>query len=786
MAYTSADSLKSLEPSPSGDGVVVPTTRMSDPLAVQNYARRLIDNDEKRSWKRSRVNGLVDGNPPYRMTDLRKAGRAEACNVNWGTARGYLEGAAGAFYDLFSEAPGFMEVRTAYGTPEEQEQWSSDIGAETDWTLRESPVWDYEMSLSIDNLILHGCGPMLFEDAWRPLPKAFLCGDLKVPEFTKSDTTYWDAAMVQATYFPPELYAFIEDPDMARQVGWDVEFTRKVIANAMGLRNQAGMMYEWEFYQQELKNNSLSYYDEPRVCRVCHVFWKEFDGRITQAIVERNTTTGVGTEFMYRRIGRYDNWGQVVHPLYFDHGNGGYHHSVTGLGVKMFSAMEYENRLLCNLADKAFAPKVLFKPTTSEARQKFELATFGEFGVLPRGMESMQSPVAGLMDDGLKLHGTLNEVVSTNLSSYRQQVPMNKPGNPPTKWQKQYEAAMQSALSKTQFNRFYKQLDMLYREIYRRLADPNSPDPMAKDFQERCKKRGVPQEALGRVRYVGAARVVGQGSAFMRKAAIDSLFMIAGSLPEDGRSNLLADKVAAEAGQAAVDRYYPRKQPTTASDQVAEATQWVGVMRAGVPAVVASSQNAVVYASTFLGAAVEAVKSLQQGASPPDVLKFLGVIGPAIAAQIKRMAQDPTRQGVFKALMEQWQQLAAITDKLKGVVMKMQQGQQQQQQKTQQAMTDAQLKQAKAGSDIALKTAKTKAQMQQSREKHQLKLQEEAQDHHVALTQQVQSHQLDVAQRAQDMVVNDATAASDISREDQYAQAEMARAQQEPTNPDEG
>jgi len=741
MSYAGSESLKSLEPTPDQDGVRVPRTRMKDALAVQNYCRRLIDNDNtKRGWKRSRVNGLVDGNPPYGMNDLRRAGRADACNVNWGTARGYLEGAAGSFYDLFSEAPGFITVRTGYGTHEQREVWSSEISLQADRALRESAVWDYEMSLSIDNLILHGCGPLLFEDAWKPLPKAFLAGDLKVPEFTKSDTTYWEAAMVQATYFPPELYEFIEDASAASAVGWDVAFTRKVIAHAMGLRNQAGHMHEWEFYQQELKNNSLSYYDEPRVCRVCHVFWREFDGRITHAIVERDTTTGVGTEFLFHKVGRYDGWHQAIHPMYFDHGNGGYHHSVTGLGVKMYSAMEYENRLICNLCDKAFAPKVLFKPTTSEARQKFELATYGEFGVLPKGMDSVQNPVAGLMDDGLRLHDMLTGLVSSNLSSYRQQVPMPKPGNPPTKWQKQYEASLQSALSKTQFNRFYKQLDTLYCEIYRRLSAPNSPDPTAQDFQRRCRAAGVPMEALGRPELVQATRVVGQGSAFMRKAAIDALFMVAGALPEDGRSNLIADKVAAEAGQAAVERYYPRKQPTMATEQQADAVMWVGVMRAGVPAVVSSEQNPVTYAGTFLSAATEAVQSLRQGAPINEVVKFLGLVGPAIAAHLKRIANDPTRQGVFNTMQSQWEQLARITDKLKQMAVKMQEGQATQRKRTQQAMSDGQLRAFKVQGDIALKTAKTRAQLAQSAQKHRMKM----------------------AEQAQAMVLKDAQTASDI------------------------
>jgi hypothetical protein len=48
-----------------------PTTRMKNAMEVQNYFRRLIDNDAKRSYKRSRLNGLIDGMPPYKASKLR-------------------------------------------------------------------------------------------------------------------------------------------------------------------------------------------------------------------------------------------------------------------------------------------------------------------------------------------------------------------------------------------------------------------------------------------------------------------------------------------------------------------------------------------------------------------------------------------------------------------------------------------------------------------------------------------------------------------------------------------
>lgn len=731
----------------------VPETRMKDARQVQDYCRRLIDNDEKRSWKRSRVNGLVDGNPPYRASKLREAGRAEACNVNWNISRSYMEAAVGAFYDLFSEAPGYITVRTDFGNDEQKETWSNIISEEIDRVFRNSKVWDYNMQISQWDMVLHGCGPFIFETAHQVLPKAILCGDLKVPELTKSDTFYWDAAMVETTYYPPQLYEFIQNEETAYKIGWDVEYTKLVIANAMDIRQQQGVRYDWEFYQQELKNNSLSYYDDSKVCRICHVMWKEFDGRITHVMVERDSSTtsmaqmkGDGVEsdikFLYRHIGRYAGFNNMVHPMYFDHGNGGYHHSVTGLGVKMYASMEYQNRLLCNLADKAFAPKIIFNPTTAENAQKFQLVHMGDYAVMPGGFQFQQTGVAGLMNDGIAMYNTVDQLQQSNLSSYRQQVPADKSGNPVTKYEKQLEAAQQSALNKTQFNRYYEQLDMLYEEIYRRLSNLNSTDERAKEFQNRCTRRGVPKEAISRVSNIQATRVVGQGSAFMRKQAIDSLFTIVGTLPEDGRTNLIADKIAAEAGQSAVNRYYPRKGTIMPDDQKAEAVQWVAAIKVGVTPVVTPNQNPMVYAQTFLAAAAQAMQSLSQGADPMSVLQFLEIIGPASAAHLQRLQKDPTRQTQFKLLSEQWKKLASVTDQLKQQIQKQQEQMKQQQQSSQGAMNDMQIKQLKAQTDIQIKKAKTAAQLQQSQDKHRLKL----------------------AQGVQDLAIKDASAAAEIHR----------------------
>lgn len=712
------DTLKTLEQEPDSKKTKVPQCRMMDAQATQAFAKRLTDNDDKRSWKRSRVNGIVDGNPPYLRSKLLAANRADACNVNWGIARAYMEAGAGALYDLTSEAPGIFAIRTAHGNDENKEEWSNIMSEEADRAAHDDPVWDYNIQQSQWNIILHGCGPFLFEDGFTPFPRAFQCGDLKVPERTRSDTYYWDACAFNTWYYPPQLFAFIEDKDAADKIGWDVEQTRLVIATATDIRTKNGALYDWEWYQQEMKNNSLAYYDDTKVIWLSHVFWKEFDGRITHAIVQQENAITVPVKYLFIQVGRYKNWNEVVHPMYFDRGNGGFHHSVTGLGVKMYSAMDYQNRLLCNLADKAFAPKILFKPSTTEASQKFQMQNFGDYAVLNSNWDWEQTGIAGLMQDGLAINQQVTDVMQSNLSSYRQQMPMKQQGNPITAKQVMYDASQQATLTKTSYNRYYKQEDALCTEIVRRLCNLNTTNQQAKDFQERCKNRGVPVECFGRIERVEAVRVIGQGSAFMRKAAVDALLPFIGALPEDGRDKLLSDKIAAEAGAAAVRRYYPTSRPKMASEQEERAANQVADMKVGVAPVITASQNPVTFASAFMRAASQAVESLTQGANPADVLQFLSMVGPAVMAHMKRFANDPTRQTIYKALSEQWKRLTVVADKLRDQVRRMYEAQAQQQEETQSALQDQQLKTLQTTSDIALKTAKTQASIKQSAEKH--------------------------------------------------------------------
>jgi len=682
-----------------------PETRIATALQARSIYERLWSADTVRAKKRQMVKGLVDGNPPYIQGDLDAVGRSNQANINFRIAESYFSNAVGAFYDLFSEAPTYASIRLKGTNPETSDQWSRIATTHFDWLLRFEEGFDYNTQISQDEMVLYGCGPMIFQDEfdWRPM--AVLTGRLKVPERTKSNTAYWELASVEVDYLAHELYEKILYAKEASSMGWNVERVRQAIMRAHPDYQKGGLWINWEWHQQQLKNGSLYYSNTSTTIRCVHLFFREFckpgeaEGKISQAIILADSVEGMpGDKFLFQKIGRFDNWNQCIHPMYYDRGGGGFHHSVTGMGVKMYSAIAYQNRLLCNLADKAFSPKMVFKPTTSTQAEEFSLQQFGEYSVLSDGFDLIQTPIQGVMEEGLVFNRELGGTIASNLSQYRSRQPDQK-GNPRTAYEVGKDAAQEASLQKTQMNRYYAQQDGLYSEMYRRATISGRSSYTAggtrcKEFIERCVKDGIPLEQLRNVEYVKASRVVGQGSEFLRKQSLNELWMTVGpGLPETGRTNMQDDMIAASAGQSAVVRYNPKPNPSMLpDDQTALAMGQVADMKIGVPAVVTATQNPAIFAPIFLQAADQAAGTLEQGGNPQEVAAFLDLAGQAIAQHLQRLSRDPSRKQLVKQLTDQWTKLAKLHDDL---VQHIQDQAQQQQQK--QAQMDAQQ------SDFALK-----------------------------------------------------------------------------------
>ncbi len=720
----------------------VPESRMTSALEVRSQIGNFIRADDaSRAYKRAQVKGLVDGNAPYRQGDLVAAGRSKDCNVNWRISEAYLSRAFSGYYDIFSETPTYSICTTEFGRGQQATDWSAIITEEFDaCVMKATNHLDYNMQTSQYDMVLYGPGPLRFRGPLDYRPWHVPTGMLLVPEMSESTTSEWDQAAIRSYIAPDTLYGYIRHEESAMKVGWNPEGVKQSIIRAHPRSKQQGQYTNWEYHQQLLKNSSYYYSAESSTIHMGEYFFREFPegdeerGRITHAIVDLSPESQDPDAFLYLAVGKFKDFNEIIHPMYLNHGGGGYHHSAIGLGIMMNSAMQYQNKLLCNLADKAFAPKVMFKPTSAAQDEAFNLIQFGDYARVPAGFDMVPVPISGHLEEGMGFNELVTRMAASNLSMFRKDADSQQ-GNPISATQVNREASEAGAMAKTELNHYYNQLDWLYTEMFRRASNLNIPDnapgaSAVRKFQKRCEDRGVPKQAL-RMCTVTASRIVGQGNAFLRTQTLLRLLNILPRLPESGQAKLIRDYIASEAGYRLVDRYAPESnRDTLPSEDEMIATLQVNAAKDGTSPVVTDLQNPIIFASIFLKACADILGSLKQNPQgAPKALAFLETIGPAIHKQLDRIKDDPTRADIYKELSQRFAQVAKMTDQLQK---QMQQAMKQQQQGQMQAQRAAQiqngqdpetqLKAAQMKADLQLKSMKVAQDLKTKQQKSDLNL----------------------------------------------------------------
>ena len=697
----------------------VPESRLNDAPAVQSMVKSMIRADDRRSKVRAKVKGLVDGNAPYSSAELTRTGQSFRTNVNFREGESFLNMGMSAFFDVFAEVPTYATVKVRHGDANDSEKYSRIITEEFDRLQKKDGSFDYMMQLSQHEMVLYGSGPMIFEDNsdWRckPIKNA----DLLVPEGTKSNTEDWEMCVVRSQYRAHELYKFIRNEKAAAKAGWTVKAAKKAIMSANP--DSLGSNHTWEKHQQELRNNDLSYSSRCDVITVAHVFYREFpndknpEGAVSHCIVDER---GDNKEFLFRKLNRFKQWSEVVHPMYYDKGDG-QHHSVKGMGVKMFASLELKNRLKCSLVDAAMARTAIhLQPNSPNDLNRMNVVQMGPYSVIPSGYNVTQTNSAGVLDAPLAVERELEGLMQANLSQYRQR--LEKQGNPRTATEIEALMAQQSVLGKTQLNRYYAQLDVLFAERYRRAINPNMTKDMAGaaeaiEFQKKCIERGCPRECLDKIEFVQSTRTAGRGSAMERRAISNALMNVIGMLPEGGRKKVIEDHVASLAGYHSLGRYYPMpEEDVDTQEQQQEAARENALFKTGAIIPIAGGDNHAVHTEVHLQAAAESIQAAQQGAGDlTEIAAYMQQIIEHVYGHLQELEKDPTRKELVGIYADQLKEIEKVSEELMQEVSRQQEQQMAEQQQQQQQM--AEMQQLQGGGDMKDQLAMMRAERDEAR-----------------------------------------------------------------------
>lgn len=719
-------------------------SRITSASKLRQCVQAMVDANQKRNGRNALLEGLVDGNPPYDASKLAAAGQKGRANFNTGEAEAFLEAAISAYYDVESEVDSLAVVRCDVDDQRAFE-WGRIVSEEFDRLLKSDSSWDYHTQLRIREMVMFGCGPMVFLDEWTWKPTARANKTVYVPKKTPSDVNQWDRVAFVYDYTVDELYRYVQNEDAATRAGWDVAAVKEVIKTAA---QESGATYgsgDWQALQEEIRANDFAVGEQVKVVKVAQVLFRELNGKITEAWLAMSDDKD---RFLFKRVGRYDRWTQVVVPFYYSRGTGR-HHEVRGLGQKQFNPLITMMRMTNGTVDSAFARmKILFKPTGS-GKASMEIVNLGPYGIMPGGFDFVNTNVGGVLDAPIAVSQELERKLQSNLAQYRTQPIGRNKGNPPTATQIQADLSKESALGKTQLTRYYTSLDTLYDEVFKRVINPKlgkEHDCWAdvSAFRKRCSDRGVGMDVLKKCS-AKANRAIGQGSQWLRTNALEGILPIASSLPEQGRKALLDDFIAAKAGQEKVSRYNPRVEQPTNED--AWAAMENTILQLGGQAIVTEEQDDFVHLRIHMPFLGQAVASLSEGANPDGVLRALEAGGVHVMQHLDRLGPDLIRSQEAKMYLAQVKQLSGIADKLRAqmeadVQAKIQAEQQAQQAQAVQSGMDpaVQLDWAKAQHDMALKEYKAKGQMR-----------------------------LKEAKTSQDMAIKDATTAAGVMRQAEAA-----------------
>ncbi len=692
-----------------------PKERLASAADGQTLVSALLHAQMNRAYFNSRIKGMLDGNPPYDSSLLQKHGQAWRTNVNFLEGKASLSAALAPYYDLFAGSPQYAQVRLDYlDDLDLREEWSRIVSEEFDRMLKGWDGFDFNIQAALHDLIAYGKGFLTWPDktCWQfaHIPQSRVL----VPDGANSFSGKLDVLVMREIYRVHELYRFIRNGELARQLGWNVGAVRDAIYHAAP-ESVTDEVTEPEYYQRRLNDHDLVEGMHSDVVRAAHIYVAEFDGSVSHYLVaeEQQHEENKHAEFLFRQRDAFDRFNQALATFFFETLDGSWN-GAAGLGKDLLSTIELKNRLKCAASDLTFLrSNITLQAKTANALQKTALVQMGSLNIIPPDYEVQQATIMGDVTSPIAFDRALELMLSSNTGIYRTR--MEKPeGNPRTALEVQLQYQNQATLGNSAVNRFYLNLDRLYAEVYRRCAGEQVSDgtdayEMARKFQDACRKRGVPAATMRKAEFVRAWRAAGNGSPFQKQQAMQNLVGLLPILPESARSPILEDVVAATANQFAVERYGLRPGGVTkAADHRAMALLENAAMRVGAPVLRTPTQNDVIHAQTHLEAGAAAANSVQQGAQPGDVVAFLDRVGQHTAEHLSAMATDPTRKNALDALKEQWSQLAAVTDDLK----KHAQQQAQQQREAQRVQMQAEMVRRQMDPDTQLEAAKLQADMQ--------------------------------------------------------------------------
>ena len=577
--------------------------------------------------------------------------------------------------------------------------------------------FDHQIQLQQWQMIVNGVGPLFWPHFVGWHSEAIKSRKVLVPMETKANVDELELCAVLHSYRADELENFIKhggthEPDGD---GWNIPLCKQaIIDSASREMRQTYGIENYDLYQRAIRTGDL-YHGIHRSDRiyVASVFVKEFGGKVSHYMITdqnlghqlsdapENLADEVG--YLFKRRNKFESFGNVLCPFFFDSGPDGTWHAIKGLGPKIYDFCDVSNRTFCQMLDGAvIGSGITLESQDANAIEETQIALVGGAAVVSPGYRVVQTRIAESLEGAMAMRRELHGTLQANTGSYRQRTEDQNPE--PTYGQAQLISQQQQLLTKGATNRYYCNLDKWHRETVRRLLDPaqSASVPGGKEaiaFKSRCILRGIPEQLMDfkAVKKVIATRSIAFGSPQLRDLSTRELIGLIPYMDEVSRNHALRARAAAlpGIGMHSVDSFFPPiEKQGVPNAHASMAVLENNVLRMpGGKVLVEPMQNHSIHFDVHMRDAMEHVQGQSGGGgqsspgqippnpnngngngqqpqqqqppiNPMEVLIHLENAGPHMFKHLEAIKGDPTRKDEIKAKQKALDQLGKVSDAL--------------------------------------------------------------------------------------------------------------------------
>lgn len=693
------DAVSSITSENQGKTYEIPESCIGSAKDARTTISSLVEAESTRAKRRAKFNGMLNGNPPWPGL-LRNKGQGDRANFTLREAEGFIAAAKTPYYALAFKADRFIQLTLDYASADLTllAEWAGKIATRYQYANEDDDSLDMHMQRSQFQMVAHGSGPMVWEDNEDWHAKSRMAGQILVPDDASADIDEWDTVACPRSYTPTQLWAKIKNEAAATARKWNVPACKKAIMDAAPDNLKSTYGSNFEYYEAEMRKGSTGWDSKSKRIFVTDLFQKEFTNRISHFIVLKIDEATVETDkegdpssgFLFRKIGRYESWSQIICPFLYDVGPDGQWHSVKGAGPKIFDFCSASDRLFCRGLDGAMrASGVIIQAKDANALQEVAFTDVSGGTVIGPKYEVMQQRVAPNLESPLLMKRELGKIQSENTGQYRQRWESEPE---PTYGQQQMKETRESVLGDFDASRYMQYLDRFHRERFRRIlamgkklyasrkdiapVDIENETTLTKSEQGALKfyrscvvTDGIPEEIMKFENFcrIKATRLVGNGSIQMRQMIGDKMLGLVTAMDERGRNFTLRSVVSSYAGETWADATFPAYGTPQIVDSHESLAQLENnfLRMPGGKVLIDPSQNHSVHFQSHIADVSAHADETRQGGDPMALMIHLEQAGPHLHEHLFAIQGDPTRKAEVQEMMKAWMAMSEMADQLK-------------------------------------------------------------------------------------------------------------------------